>query len=245
MSADAIDVLSLVHINLRRALGAGPMNGESSGLFASVPLLPALGVAAALVVVLSLVVVFVRHLGGKSRGALKSSIFKKAEEAATEEDVRPRVLILFGTQTGTAERFSKQLKSELAVRYGDGNRYEVLDMEEYKPENLHKEKVVFFMMATYGDGEPTDNAADFYNWLTKTASEADKGIGSAGLLEVLLPSFALPLMCVKAIYQSQACKPLDSFPPYFKTALASWMRSQGFVMYLKSQGCRIAIAPFC
>lgn len=200
MSADAIDVLSLVHINLRRALGAGPMNGESSGLFASVPLLPALGVAAALVVVLSLVVVFVRHQGGKSRGALKSSIFKKAEEAATEEDVRPRVLILFGTQTGTAERFSKQLKSELAVRYGDGNRYEVLDMEEYKPENLHKEKVVFFMMATYGDGEPTDNAADFYNWLTKTASEADKGIGSAGLLEVLLPSFTLPLMCVKAIY---------------------------------------------
>ena len=56
--------------------------------------------------------------------------------------MRPRVLILFGTQTGTAERFSKQLKSELAVRYGDGNRYEVLDMEEYKPENLHKEKVV-------------------------------------------------------------------------------------------------------
>ena len=185
MSSDAVDLLSLVHIHLRRALGAGPMNGESSAVFAGQPLLPALGLACALIVVLSLALVFWRHQGSKSRGARVPSLFKKAEQAATEEDERPRVLILFGTQTGTAERFSKQLKSELSARYGDGNRYDVLDMEEYKPENLEKEKMVFLMMATYGDGEPTDNAADFYSWLTKTASEADKGIGSASLLEVL------------------------------------------------------------
>ena len=186
MSAERVDLLSLVHINLQKVVGADPMNGESTLLLGQ-PLLPALGLASALIVVLSLVAVFLRHRGSKSRGARASSIFRKVEQAATEVDDRPRVLILFGTQTGTAERFSKQLKSELSARYGDGNKYEVLDMEEYKPENLEKEKVVVFMMATYGDGEPTDNAADFYSWLTKTASEADRGIGSASLLEVLLP----------------------------------------------------------
>ncbi len=182
LSSDAIDLPLVSHI--LRKMGAGT-NGDA--LFMGLPL-PAIGLASALIVVLSLVAVFLRHRGGKSRGARASSIFKKAEQAATEEDDRPRVMILFGTQTGTAERFSKQLKSELSARYGDGNRYDVLDMEEYKPEKLEKEQVVFFMMATYGDGEPTDNAADFYSWLTKTASEADKGIGSNSLLEVLLLS---------------------------------------------------------
>ena len=181
MSSDAVDLLSLVHISLSKVLGPDPMNGESSGVLAlAQPLL----LASALIVVLGLVAVFLRQRGNKSRGARTPSIFGIAEQAATEEDVRPRVLLLFGTQTGTAERFSKQLKAELSARYGDGNRYDVLDMEEYKPEHLEKEKVVFFMMATYGDGEPTDNAADFYSWLTKTASEADKGIGSKSLLEV-------------------------------------------------------------
>ena len=194
MSAEPIDILSLVLINLRKAVGADPMNGNNTLLLGQ-PLLPALGLASALIVVLSLVAVFLRHRGSKSRGARASSIFKKVEQAASEVDDRPRVLILFGTQTGTAERFSKQLKSELSARYGDGNRYDVLDMEEFKPEDLEKEKAVFFMMATYGDGEPTDNAADFYSWLTKAASEADKGIGSASLLEVLL---LLTLSCNRA-----------------------------------------------
>ena len=89
------------------------------------------------------------------------------------------VTLLFGTQTGTAERFSKQLKTELAQRYGDHETaYEVHDVEEYEhEEKFCQEKLVFLLLATYGDGEPTDNAAAFYAWVTKAASEADKGTG--------------------------------------------------------------------
>lgn len=160
-----------------------------SDLLASQPLLPALGLAVGIILVLSIVVLLVRHRGSKAAGGRKASIFVNGEQAASKEDDRPKALILFGTQTGTAERFSKQLKSELAARYGEGNRYEVLDMEEFKAEELHKETLVFFMMATYGDGEPTDNAADFYGWLIKASSDADKGIGNGKLLEVSYPHF--------------------------------------------------------
>ncbi len=155
-----------------------------SDQLASQPLLPALGLASVIVLVLSIVVLLYRHRSSKPGAGRKASIFLNGEQAANKEDDRPKVCILFGTQTGTAERFSKQLKSELATRYGEGNRYEVLDMEEFKAEELHKETVVFFMMATYGDGEPTDNAADFYGWLLKASSDVDKGIGNGKLLEV-------------------------------------------------------------
>lgn len=54
----------------------------------------------------------------------------------------------------------------------------VADLEEYSgPEQLAEEKLVFFMVATYGDGEPTDNAADFYGWLLKAGAEAERGGG--------------------------------------------------------------------
>jgi NADPH-ferrihemoprotein reductase len=52
------------------------------------------------------------------------------------------------------------------------------DLEEYSgPDQLADEKLVFFMVATYGDGEPTDNAADFYGWLLKAGAEAERGGG--------------------------------------------------------------------
>lgn len=177
--------LCLAYLKQGRVLGVAVTSGTmTADLLASQPLLPALGLASAVVLLLSIVVLLIRHRSSQPKGARKSSVFVNGEQAASEEDERPKVLILFGTQTGTAERFSKQLKAELAARYGDGNRYEVLDMEEFKAEGLDKEKVVFFMMATYGDGEPTDNAADFYGWLVKSSSDADKGIGNAQLLQV-------------------------------------------------------------
>ena len=162
------------------------MNGETADHLTARPLLPALGLAAAVILILSVVVLLLRHRNSKPGGARKASTVLNGEHAAPQDD-RPKALILFGTQTGTAERFSKQLKAELAARYGEGNRYEVQDLEEIKGEALAKEKMVLFMMATYGDGEPTDNAADFYSWLVKAASEADKGVGNRQLLEVGLP----------------------------------------------------------
>lgn len=86
------------------------------------------------------------------------------------------MLNLATAQTGTAERFAKQLGKELTKKYGDSTCVSIVDVENYVAADLlHKEKMVVLCMATYGDGEPTDNAAEFYKWLLKGAEAVNDG----------------------------------------------------------------------
>eukprot|EP00005_Dracoamoeba_jomungandri_P004434 CAMPEP_0174251296 /NCGR_PEP_ID=MMETSP0439-20130205/1154_1 /TAXON_ID=0 /ORGANISM="Stereomyxa ramosa, Strain Chinc5" /LENGTH=593 /DNA_ID=CAMNT_0015331569 /DNA_START=273 /DNA_END=2051 /DNA_ORIENTATION=- len=70
--------------------------------------------------------------------------------------------IFWGSQTGTAEDFAETLGEE-AKKLGFG--VSVHDLEDYDTEELEEEEFCIFVMATYGEGEPTDNAKEFYDWL--------------------------------------------------------------------------------
>ena len=54
-----------------------------------------------------------------------------------------------------------------------------MDLEDFDPSQLAKCDLAVFLMATYGEGEHTDNATNFNNWM-KNESEEDRTSESTG-----------------------------------------------------------------
>lgn len=84
--------------------------------------------------------------------------------------------IYFGSQTGTAEGFARTLAEEGREKGFDAKMY---DLDDFEENSMKASKLAIFLMATYGEGEPTDNATNFYKWMKSTeephASEGDLG----------------------------------------------------------------------
>jgi sulfite reductase (NADPH) flavoprotein alpha-component len=74
----------------------------------------------------------------------------------------PEVTVLFGSQTGNAERLAKQLTQRLRDRSFAVN---ISCMSEYKPTNLKKAKCVFVVVSTHGNGEPPDKAKTLHEFV--------------------------------------------------------------------------------
>ncbi|XP_064612724.1 NADPH--cytochrome P450 reductase-like isoform X2 [Liolophura sinensis] len=83
------------------------------------------------------------------------------------------VVVFYGSQTGTAEEFAGRLAKD-ATRYGMKGL--AADPEECDMEELGKlvdieNSLAIFCMATYGEGDPTDNAQEFHDWLQNDGGE--------------------------------------------------------------------------
>ncbi|KAF8571020.1 hypothetical protein P879_01587 [Paragonimus westermani] len=77
------------------------------------------------------------------------------------------ILVLYASQTGTAFCFAQTLQSNL---FDNGLRPLCLNIEDLLPSELLKlaelpHSLAIFIVATYGEGEPTDSARHFVEWL--------------------------------------------------------------------------------
>jgi sulfite reductase (NADPH) flavoprotein alpha-component len=85
------------------------------------------------------------------------------EETAPEFEVEaPTPLVLYGTETGNARRLAERLTRRLGEV---GVAARLLAMDAYRPRALPSETLVVVVVSTHGDGEPPDNARDFYDFL--------------------------------------------------------------------------------
>ena len=92
----------------------------------------------------------------------------------SEKDIRETMeksgkdcIIFYGSQTGTAEDYAARLAKEGKSRFGLETM--VADPEEYDfstLDTLPDDKIAMFVLATYGEGEPTDNAVGFYDFIS-------------------------------------------------------------------------------
>lgn len=90
-----------------------------------------------------------------------------------------RCVMFYGSQTGTAEDYAIRLAKEAKTRFGLSSL--VCDPEEYefaKLDQLPSTSAVFFVVATYGEGEPTDNAQSFMDFIMDEGVEFSSGGGS-------------------------------------------------------------------
>ncbi len=82
-----------------------------------------------------------------------------------------RILILFGSETGTAEGYARR-----AARQLNAYRPKVMALDDYNVDGLAEEKLLLIVTSTFGSGEVPGNAQQFTKWLKQQPSDALDGL---------------------------------------------------------------------
>lgn len=133
------------------------------------------------VVVVSAAVVLCVSVGGlvwmKTSGVRTtgSSVATGSEKDA-DDGTRTKLTVFYGTQTGTSERYAREVVAHARARYGDAVRARAIDLETVDAmgaeDALQAETgCAVFLQSTYGDGEPTDTSQDFVYWARDAAND--------------------------------------------------------------------------
>ncbi|MCP8970419.1 assimilatory sulfite reductase (NADPH) flavoprotein subunit [Ectobacillus ponti] len=86
----------------------------------------------------------------------------QAPAAPQAAPVSKEVTILYGSQTGNAQRLSEKAAKTLEAQ---GFQVTVSSMSSFKPNSLKKVQNLLIVASTHGEGEPPDNALSFHEFL--------------------------------------------------------------------------------
>ncbi|UPT59129.1 assimilatory sulfite reductase (NADPH) flavoprotein subunit [Geobacillus thermoleovorans] len=91
--------------------------------------------------------------------------------AGSSKPVSKEVTVLYGSQTGNAQKLAEKAGKALKER---GFEAKVLSMLDFKPNELKKVETLLIVVSTHGEGDPPDNAVSFYEFLhSKRAPKLD------------------------------------------------------------------------
>jgi sulfite reductase (NADPH) flavoprotein alpha-component len=72
------------------------------------------------------------------------------------------LLVLFGSQTGSAEGLAKKIAKESSAR---GFAPKIFPLNDFEAANFSAAQKAIIISSTWGDGDAPDNAVNFWNWL--------------------------------------------------------------------------------
>ncbi|MEM0900597.1 MAG: flavodoxin domain-containing protein [Pseudomonadota bacterium] len=90
------------------------------------------------------------------------AVAASAKSGANDAPAGTALKILYGSQSGTSESLSKDLKKFAATQGYEG---EIAELDSITPADLAGVQHAVIIAATFGEGEPTDNAVNFYKAL--------------------------------------------------------------------------------
>ena len=99
-----------------------------------------------------------QSLSISGKGKLDKKRTKKNEQPLA---AGPKIDVYFGSQTGTAEEFAKSMVLE-GKRFNYDMR--AIDLDRFDPATMAGSNAIF-LVATYGEGDPTDNTKACYKWM--------------------------------------------------------------------------------
>ncbi|MEM7058831.1 MAG: flavodoxin domain-containing protein [Pseudomonadota bacterium] len=85
-----------------------------------------------------------------------------AKASSAEPEAGTALTILYGSQSGASEALSKDLRKFAATQGFDAT---IAELDSTSPAALADQNHVLIIAATFGEGEPTDNAQNFYKAL--------------------------------------------------------------------------------
>ncbi|OQD87470.1 hypothetical protein PENANT_c005G03213 [Penicillium antarcticum] len=106
----------------------------------------------------------------KKGGQLGSANRETRNIAQKLEETGKNVVVFWGSQSGTAEGFAHRLAREISIRWGQEAM--TADLSDYDPVTIGEipnAKLAIFVLSTYGEGDPSDNTAEFWSWISKAS----------------------------------------------------------------------------